>query len=177
MKKWLLHPVLAVFALIGLLLVLSSFFFLPYQKTIDETLESEHLFSLVDGSLHKFQLGDSEFTFEVVNTPASKTKGLSGRGKIGSDGMLFVFDQSDLHGIWMKDMEFDLDLIWVADEEVVDITSKILAPQDESGHFDLPIYRPSIPSKIVIEVEAGFVESNQVELGQQLLYLRSEGGG
>jgi uncharacterized membrane protein (UPF0127 family) len=132
------------------------------------------LLSLTDSSFHQFAIGDNYYTFEVVNTSFGKTQGLSGRDEIGSDGMLFVFSRPDYHGIWMKDMKFDLDLIWILDVKVVDIAKGIPAPQTQEDALNLPIYRPKQKANLVIEVEAGFVERERVDLGAKLVYKNKE---
>jgi uncharacterized protein len=130
---------------------------------------AQTLLSLPDSSTHSFQIGDDTFSFEVVNTPISRGQGLSGREEIGSDGMLFVFPDRDRHAFWMKDMEFDLDLLWIVDEEVVEVTRSVSAPQTAAESRSLRIYQSDSPVNIVLEVEAGFVEEYGLEVGSRLV--------
>lgn len=52
---------------------------------------------------------------EVVDTDELRTKGLSGRETLSdNEGMLFVFEEpSERHCLWMKDMVFAVDMIWL----------------------------------------------------------------
>lgn len=131
----------------------------------------ETLLLLPDSSAHSFRLGENIFSFEVVNTPVSRGQGLSGREEIGSDGMLFVFSNSDRHTFWMKDMDFDLDMIWIVDEEVVEITESVSAPQTTTEARNLSIYQPNTPVNLVLEVVAGFVEEHGLEPGARIILI------
>lgn len=125
-----------------------------------------HLQTQSDHSLNFFQLGEQVFQFEVVNSPESITQGLSGREKIGSDGMLFIFSDPDLHGIWMLDMKFNLDIIWVSQGEVIGFELNAAKPAEKTK--SLPIYQPSQPVDMVIEVPAGFVDQHNLKIGDKL---------
>ncbi|KUK79389.1 MAG: hypothetical protein XD95_0434 [Microgenomates bacterium 39_7] len=127
------------------------------------------LLSLPDSSFHQFIINNQDFIFEVANTSESKTQGLSNRDKIGSDGMLLVFQQPDRHGIWMKNMKFDLDLIWFLENEIVDFSLAVPAPEFQwTDEVSLPIYRPNQAADLVLEVSAGFVEENGLKIGDKL---------
>ncbi len=130
---------------------------------------SHQLLELQDGSIHRFLLNDQQFLFEVVNSSASKIQGLSGRTEIGSDGTLFAFEQIAIHSIWMKEMKFDIDLIWLLDGEVVDVTLGAKKPDQETQLQELKIYQPKTGVNQVLEVERGFVEKWNVKEGGLLI--------
>jgi hypothetical protein len=89
---------------------------------------------------------------EVADTPARKRRGLSGRNTLGEGaGMLFPYARAGKHGFWMYDMYFDIDIVWIRGDRVVDITHG--AVHDPPGK--LPSYRPSEPADTVLEVPAG----------------------
>jgi len=89
---------------------------------------------------------------EVADTPARKTRGLSGRTRLAEgQGLLFPYAYEDLHGFWMFDMHFDIDIVWIRGDRIVDVTHG--AVHDPPG--ELPIYRPSEPADLVLEVPAG----------------------
>lgn len=124
--------------------------------------------SVSDRSIQSFKLGEHNLSFEVVNTSSSMRKGLSGRKEIGADGMLFVFSQADYHGIWMKEMEFDIDLIWLDGEKVTEITYGAKAPLPNQPLKDLPTYKPRQPVNMVLEARDGFVKEHEIEIGDWL---------
>lgn len=115
------------------------------------------------------QLGDRALTVEIVNTPESLAQGLSGRSEIGVDGMLFVFDQPHVTGFWMKDMLFNLDLIWIKDGRVVEITRDAVKPgPGQTSTSTLPVYSPAQPIDLVLEVPAGAVDAWGIVPGSRL---------
>jgi len=154
-------------------LVISIFSLVVWMKNASQKTDvlslQERVLLIKDGSTHSFLLDDKEFIFEVVNSNISRMRGLSGRDSIGSDGMLFAFEFVERHSIWMKEMEFDLDIIWLLNGRVVDITLGATAPKDISSTVGLEIYQPCLGVNQVLEVESGFVDRWGVEVGDELI--------
>ncbi|MEY4722584.1 MAG: hypothetical protein RLZZ324_97, partial [Candidatus Parcubacteria bacterium] len=101
---------------------------------------------------------------EIANTDALREHGLSGHKPLAADeGMFFVFEAPDRYVFWMKEMLFPLDLIWIGDGKIVDITPDVPAPAP--GQKDLPLYRPVAPADRVLEVNAGFARAHGLKLG------------
>lgn len=100
---------------------------------------------------------------EVADTIGKQQKGLSGREGLGEkDGMLFIFGLPSQHGFWMKDMKFPIDIIWLRDGKVVEITENLPPPRG----FEAPT---SVTSKelvdTVLEVNAGFARKYAIKIG------------
>lgn len=106
---------------------------------------------------------------EVANTREKRQKGLGGRENLPiSEGMLFVFDKSDEYGIWMKDMKFPIDIIWLdKDKKVVDLVS---SAEIEPGKDDeeLKKYTPKTESLYILEINAGLLGANNIQIGDQV---------
>lgn len=108
---------------------------------------------------------------EVVNSPRSHEQGLSNRSEIGSDGMLFIFPKKGMHKFWMKDMKFDLDMIWLLDGEVKGITTHVKHPEPERNtQSQLEIHAPPQEINQVLEVPAGVAEEWKLQVGDQLSF-------
>lgn len=55
------------------------------------------------------------FAVKVVDTPETRVRGLSGSDPLAKNrGMLFVFERDGAHAIWMKEMRFSLDIVWIS---------------------------------------------------------------
>ena len=108
---------------------------------------------------------------EAASTPASRKKGLSKKDSVPfNQGMLFVFDNPGQYGIWMKDMRFAIDILWLdEDKKVVDIAVDV-PPQQDKRDSELTIYKPSHNSKYVLEVNAGLVRLNSIQVGDQAFF-------
>jgi len=111
--------------------------------------------------LKQLTVGSVEIQVEVVDTPESIALGLSGRQSLPSKhGMLFVFERAGHYPFWMKEMHFPIDIVWIgSDWRVVEISSKI-DPSTFPQRF-----APQQPSQYVLEVNTGFMETHQLEVG------------
>lgn len=112
----------------------------------------------------------------VVESEGERIQGLSGRESLSpTQGMLFVFPETAYHGIWMKDMRFVIDIIWIdADGIIVDIAPSV-RPDTYPQTFE-----PKTPARFVIETNAYFAESfgikvgDSVELGRALAHVEED---
>lgn len=137
------------FGVISLLgLFLAAYFLRAPKKT-------PTLLAMPDHSQIQLTIGQKELTVEVVNTTASITQGLSGRAEIGSDGMLFVFTEKRIPQFWMKEMNFDLDLVWISGGQVISITPNVPHPAPATPLPELPHYLPPGAVDLVLEIPAG----------------------
>ncbi len=75
----------------------------------------------------------------------------------------FVFDTSGFHSIWMKDMNYAIDIIWVDENNKIVDYRKRATPESFPENFT-----PEVEAKYVIETNAGFIESNTIALGQEV---------
>ncbi len=98
-------------------------------------------------------LAPKVFKMELVNSDASRAQGLSSRREIGSDGMMFIMPRPSRHVFWMKDMLFPIDIVWLSEGKVVDVTTAQL--EKCSTCPDLKTYTPRVPADMVIEVPLG----------------------
>jgi len=76
---------------------------------------------------------------------------------------LFVFGAYGEHSIWMKDMNYAIDIIWATKEGEIVYLEEDVAPETFPESFASPI-----PAWYVVEAQAGFVANNQIELGDQI---------
>ncbi len=114
-------------------------------------------------------LGDTSISVEVSDTFASRQLGLSYRDSLGEgSGMLFVFDSYNIQYFWMKDMKFPLDIIWIKDDTVVDISKNVPIPMSRASLNQLPTYSPKEKVNYVLEVNAGFADKNKVKIGDKV---------
>lgn len=119
-------------------------------------------------------IDQKEYQVELAETPSQQQMGLSGRSQIGSDGMLFVFSKPAVHGFWMKDMQFDLDFIWIRNNEVVEITRNVLKPTANQQLRDLPNYYPKQPIDMMLEVTVGFADEKNISVGSSVELKKEE---
>ena len=100
-------------------------------------------------------------TVELARTLEEKVRGLSGRtGLEAGHGMLFVYDRPQPIGIWMKDMRFPLDIIWIRAGRIVQI-ERDAPPLTSVG----PERVYTATADLVLEVPAGFAAARKIRVG------------
>lgn len=109
-------------------------------------------------------LGQVPLTVELANTPALRTRGLSGRQSLPEgEGMLFDFGNAERPGIWMKDMHFSLDLVWLDEEKTIIGFTPRVSPDTYPE-----VFYPPFPARYVLEVNAGWVDAHGIVGGDKV---------
>ncbi len=115
--------------------------------------------------MRTLHVGQTTITAEVVDTEPLREQGLSGRDALAQDsGMLFVFDRPDVWGIWMKDMRFSLDIVWLNEAGKVITLKQNVAPDTYPEAF-----YPASPALYVVELPAGWAAARGVAEGSQFV--------
>ncbi len=112
-----------------------------------------------------YRIGETTIKVQVADTVKTRMEGLSGREKLeDNEGMLFVFPFSGKHGFWMKDMNFNLDIIWIKENKVVGISENVEKPKT-NNFADLETVYPPEDINMVLEVNSGFSKTNNLKIG------------
>jgi uncharacterized membrane protein (UPF0127 family) len=102
----------------------------------------------------------------VADTEASRIEGLSGKYFLPSNtSMLFMFDKPDIYGIWMKDMNFPLDIVWLDKDKMVVHSLSNVNPSTYPH-----VFYPSKSALYVLELRAGFLEEKGVKTGDLIYF-------
>lgn len=148
------------------LLVISVICYLILQKVeVSSKKVVKDFKNLSDREHVQIKVGEKTLNVEVVNTPQSTSQGLSGREEIGTDGMLFVFPKIETRYFWMKDMNFDIDIVWIADETVIDISRNTPKPQPNTPDFKLETYSSKEGVNMVLEINKGKAQELNINPG------------
>lgn len=109
----------------------------------------------------KLVLGGKTFSVDVADTVYTQAKGLSNRQSLGyNEGMLFIFKDVDIHGFWMKDMLFPIDIIWMDENLKINHIEKSLSPETYPK-----VFSPEAPAKYVLEIASGQADLLKVKIG------------
>lgn len=110
------------------------------------------------------QLNKTTLRAEVARTESELQRGLSGRQDLPvGRAMLFLFDKDKRWEIWMKDMRFAIDIIWLDQYQKVVHIEHAVQPDAEPHR----VYRPPQPARYVLEVRAGVAKQLRAAVGQQ----------
>lgn len=105
------------------------------------------------------ELNGQKINVTLAKNDAERQLGLSYTKSLAiNSGKLFVFDELGMHGFWMKDMNYPIDIIWFDENwSVVGLESN-LAPETYPK-----VFYPKKPARYVLEINAG--QSNKLNLG------------
>ena len=104
----------------------------------------------------------------VADTPMKRMIGLMYRKTLGRDRcMLFVFGSEGRYGIWMRNMRFGIDVIWLDKQKRIVHVERALAP---ARGFDFRTYYPDTASSYVIELASGFTDRNDIRKGMRVVF-------
>ncbi len=112
----------------------------------------------------KLTVRGQTFDIELAVTEQEKQRGLGYRDSLAQNsGMLFIYDHAEQYGFWMKGMRFPLDIIWIKEDIIVDITNNIPNPINDSSQ--LLSFQPKVAVDKVLEVNAGTVNRLGIQVG------------
>jgi hypothetical protein len=119
---------------------------------------------------HQVTIRGRHIPVELALTPAEQARGLSNRDALApGTGMIFPYARPEIQAFWMAGMRFDIDIVWIRDGRIVDISARLPRPPPEamSGASPnaLPSYRPREPVDLVLEVAAGTAETAGWRIG------------
>jgi len=108
-------------------------------------------------------------TAELAVTDQERQLGLMFREKINWDqGMLLVFKREGIYHIWMKNMRFSIDILWLDREKrIVHIETNVPPCRKEP----CPSYAHSNPALFVLELKARSVDKHQLKLYDKIEFI------
>lgn len=113
----------------------------------------------------EIKINNTVITADLAETLDAQIKGLSGREELGeNEGMLFVYSNKKIPTFWMKDMLFPIDIIWIFNNKIIDISENLPIP--ENG--EIKRATPAKEVNYVLEVNAGFAKSNGLKAGDEV---------
>jgi len=105
---------------------------------------------------------------EIARSMQSRILGLSGRESLPvSTGLLFIFPETLYPSIWMKDMKFSIDIIFISSEGTVNEFFENVSPDT---YLEKPPrqFKTLAASRYVLEVPAGTVADAKLRAGMTI---------
>ena len=110
--------------------------------------------------------GKNCFDVEIADSKEERVRGLMFREKLEEGkGMLFIFEQEDIHSFWMKNTRISLDIIWISKDKEIVFISKNAQPC--KGGDACPTINPEKSALYVLEINAGLVDKTGVKIGDK----------
>lgn len=143
---------------LGLIVMLALVFLISYNS-------SKYNLANIKG----IEIASQNIRVDLALTPSAQTEGLSGRASLlKNEGMLFIFSRPGRYSFWMKEMNFPIDIVWIAEDLKVIYIKKDAQPESYPD-----VYKPDQNEKTaryVLEVLAGFSEKNNLQIGDRVKF-------
>ncbi len=111
------------------------------------------------------QSGMRTFTAKVAETDEARAQGLSGTSFLTpNDALLMIFPYSDTWGIWMKDMNYSIDVVWLNESFEVIHTERSMHPSSYPDN----VYRPRKPARYVVELPEATISKLYLKVGDKI---------
>jgi hypothetical protein len=105
---------------------------------------------------------------EVMVSDADRAMGLMFRPSLPLDrGMIFVFETSDHHAIWMKNCRFPIDILWLDEERRIVHVEESVPPCKADP---CPSYAPMRRASYVVELNAKQARREKAVVGATVLF-------
>lgn len=113
------------------------------------------------------KIGDGIFTAKLATTDVDRQTGLSGTSQLSANqALILVFDTDDSWSIWMKGMNYPLDIVWLNQQKQVVYIVKNAQPDS----YPNSSFEPSKPARYVIELAAGTVDNKAIQVGSPAVF-------
>lgn len=117
------------------------------------------------------EIGTQRVAVDLAITPEEQQLGLGGRDELPwGEGMYFVYERRALYGFWMKGMRFPIDIVWIREGRIVDISPRVPFVPGENG----PTVRPREAVDAVLEVPAGYASASGWRIGDRVRLVRND---
>lgn len=108
----------------------------------------------------ELSIGPYRILAELANTPERRSRGLMYRTQLAlNEGMLFIFDQTDRHCMWMKNTPLPLTVAFLDTKGRI-INFADMTPFSEVAHC------AAKPARYAIEMRKGWFEEKTIQIGQ-----------
>ncbi len=139
-------------------------FQIPDQSTEETAVAAEDWRQVYPNTV-PLRIGEVSVQASVASTLSTRIKGLSDTPYLPDNVVkLFAFGAAGQHSIWMKDMNYAIDIIWVAAQGEIVYIEEQVSPDTYPQSFASPT-----PAWYVVETVAGFVETNGIQVGDKVV--------
>lgn len=159
-----------IFLILVFILLISGIFWLKNKKITPQIIENQTLLVETAEKIQKttktLKIGENILNIEVADTDIKRELGLSGKeGLALNEAMLFVFNTPGYYGIWMKDMNFAIDIAWLDKNKKIIYLKENVSPQTYPEVFTAQQKSLPILSMYVLETPANYFENSKIKIG------------
>lgn len=100
---------------------------------------------------------------DIADTDEKRALGLSGRDDLSGRGMIFIFEDEEVRGFWMKDMLISIDILWIDSNGVILHIESNVSPDSYPD-----VFRPNVLAKYVLETDANYMNKKGFKVGDKI---------
>jgi uncharacterized protein len=102
------------------------------------------------------------YHISIMRTREELMRGLSGTNSLpANQAMVFVFPGDDKWAIWMKDMKYPIDIVWLDKNKLVVYLIKNAQPSS----YPKTQFKPDRDTRYVIEFPSGTIDMTGIRVG------------
>ena len=162
-KQFVLFVFLGLLSL-GIAFLLRNLFLKPSPELTTTPISSP--FPSSDSKEPFIIIGNKTLSLEIADTPEKQHQGLAGHAPLtDNQGMLFPYSPPKKVTFWMKGMTFSIDIIYLANDKIIQIYSRVPFPLVNTPDSALERYPSQQPVDYVLETKAGWTEENKIQIG------------
>jgi len=117
-------------------------------------------------------IGDVVVQASIADSLSKRIKGLSDTPFLPPQVVkLFAFGVPGTHSIWMKNMNYSIDIIWASEDGTIVHIEENVSPNTYSKESPASSesFSSPVPAWYVVETSAGFVASNTIAVGDKVV--------
>lgn len=153
-----------------LLVVMLATAWLSKPENLEKVASREKQEEKQQIEIAEVKVGDKIFQAEIARTREERNIGLTKYASLDEGkGMLFVFEEGNARpAFWMKDMNFPIDIIWINDGKVSQISLELPTVPEGTPEAEIPKYLPNGPIDFVLEISAGEAKEKRIRIGDEV---------
>lgn len=110
------------------------------------------------------QIGAVQLEVEIADTAESRNRGLMFRNTLEQNqGMLFIFDKSEILSFWMKNTYIPLTIGFFDENQALIQIEDMDVPKTKN----LPLYQSDRPAQYALEVSRDWFKKHKISIGDK----------
>jgi uncharacterized membrane protein (UPF0127 family) len=109
-------------------------------------------------------INNHSISTEIAETPAERQRWLTFRTEQLplNSSLLLVYDKPDLYSLWLLNIQFNLDLIWLDNSGNIVYMKQNAVPCSNMLDATKCTYKNTIPTKYILAATSGFIKYHKI---------------
>ncbi|MGC8479710.1 MAG: DUF192 domain-containing protein [Candidatus Micrarchaeia archaeon] len=127
------------------------------------------LYKVIKFKKTTLKIGKKSLNVMVADSFFKQMLGLMHRSSLKeNEGMLFIFNRETKMGIWMLNMKFNIDILWINSKKLIIDFKEDAKPCNSL--FSCKTMYPKESSKYVLELNSGYIKKEGINIGDKIIF-------